>query len=62
MTTRQVMEEIKTMTPEERGQVAEFLRQLGAEPVQRGAENITIEQVADEIFTRHAPLMRKLAS
>jgi hypothetical protein len=62
MTAKQVMDEIKLMTAEERQQVAEMLRKLEFSQDQRDAKDLTIEQVAHEIFTKHAPLMRKLAS
>jgi hypothetical protein len=61
MTTRQVMKEIAAMTPEERGQVAEFLHQLGSAPVARQVSDREFEEISDRIFERHAALMRKLA-
>jgi hypothetical protein len=61
MTARQVMNEIKAMTPEERGQVAEFLRQLESGPGIRQADDHLVEEVSNRILDRHAELMRKLA-
>jgi len=62
MTAKQIMAEIKLMTAEERQQVAELLRQL--EVTQEGGpvDDRKFEEIADRIFDRHAPLMRKLAS
>ena len=61
MTARQIIDEIKAMNPEERGQVAEFLRQL--EMSKAGAEisEQRVDEIADQILDRHAELMRKLA-
>ena len=60
MTARQVMNEIKAMTPEERGQIAEFLQQL-----ESGQPNVPsddrVDEISDRILERHAALMRKLA-
>jgi hypothetical protein len=61
MTARQVMNEIKTMTPEERAQVAEFLRQLESGPRIHQVDDLLVEEVSDRILDRHAELMRKLA-
>lgn len=61
MTTRQVMNEIKAMTPEERGQVAEFLRQLESVPGTRQTDDRLVDEISDRILDRHAKLMRKLA-
>lgn len=55
------MNEIKTMTPEERGQVAEFLRQLESVPGIRQADDRLVDEISDRILDRHAKLMRKLA-
>jgi hypothetical protein len=56
------MDEIKAMTPEERGEVAEFLRQLEGTPSVRLADDKVVDEISDRIFDRHAELMRKLAS
>ena len=61
MTARQVMDEIKIMTPEERGQVAEFLRQLNTGEGTRKADDTQVEAISDRILDRHSELMRKLA-
>jgi hypothetical protein len=61
MTARQVMKEIAAMTPEERGQVSEFLRQLEDAPVHGQISDREFEEISDRIFERHAELMRKLA-
>jgi hypothetical protein len=61
MTARQVMKEITTMTPDERGQVAEFLRQLESAPAARQVSDQEFEEISDRIFERHAELFRKLA-
>ena len=55
------MKEIATMTPEERGQVSEFLRQLESAPVKRQVSDQEFEEISDRIFERHAELFRKLA-
>ena len=49
------------MTSEERGQVAEFLRQLESAPSPRQVSDREFEEISDRIFERHAELMRKLA-
>ncbi|HEY0257175.1 MAG TPA: hypothetical protein VGC39_07025 [Candidatus Methylacidiphilales bacterium] len=56
------MNEIKAMTPEERGQVAEFLRQLENAPSSHQVDDMAIEELSDRILDRHSELMRKLAS
>ena len=60
VTVWQIMNEIKAMTPEERDQIALFLRRL-----ESGEGDITADKRADEIsdriLERHAVLMRKLA-
>jgi len=55
------MDEIKIMTPEERGQVAEFLRQLNTGEGTRKADDTQVEAISDRILDRHSELMRKLA-
>ena len=49
------------MTPEERGQVAEFMRQLESAPAAGQVSDREFEEISDRIFERHAELMRKLA-
>jgi hypothetical protein len=61
MTARQVINEIKAMLPEERGQVAQFLRQLESGQGIRHADDHLVEEASDRILDRHAQLMRKLA-
>ncbi len=61
MTTRQVMKEIAAMSPAERVQVAEFLRQLEGAPHAQKLDDRGFEEISDRIFERHADLMRKLA-
>ncbi len=56
------MEEIKAMTSEERGQVAEFLRQLESGEATPDALDARVEEISDRILDQHAELMRKLAS
>ena len=55
------MNEIKAMTPEERGRVAEFLRQLESGQGIRHENDRLVEKVSDRIMDRHEELMRKLA-
>jgi len=61
MTARQVMKEIAAMSPDERVQVAEFLRQLESAPGSQKLDDHQFEEISDRIFERHADLMRKLA-
>jgi hypothetical protein len=61
MTATQVMNEIKAMTPEERGKVAELLRQLEHGQGIRQTDDRLVEEVSDRIMDRHADLLRKLA-
>jgi hypothetical protein len=56
------MNEIKAMTPEERGQVAEFLRQLESGRGTDQVDDHVTEELSDRILDRHSELMRKLAS
>jgi hypothetical protein len=60
MTMAQVINEIIAMTPEERGEVAEFLRKLEKERGPQAADAL-VDEVSDQILDRHADLMRKLA-
>ncbi|MEI9999008.1 MAG: hypothetical protein WDO13_07480 [Verrucomicrobiota bacterium] len=62
MTVRQVMNEIAAMTPEERGQVTDFLRRLEGATKAPDVSERSIEEISDRILDRHADLMRKLAS
>jgi len=62
MTAIQVMKEIAAMTPVERDQVAEFLRQLEGAAGSQQVDDRQFELISDRIFDRHADLMRKLAS
>lgn len=61
MTASQVINEIKAMTPEERGEVAEFLRQFESGQEIRVADDKLADEISDRILDRHAELMRKLA-
>ncbi len=56
------MKEIAAMTPDERGQIAEFLRQLESAPRDQQVDERQFEAISDRIFERHADLMRRLAS
>ena len=56
------MEEIKALTPEERGKVAAFLRELDDVQQVRVADDKTADEMSDRILDQHAELMRKLAS
>ncbi len=62
MTARQVMDEIKALSPEERGKVAAFLRELEYIPQVRVADDKAADEMSDRILDQHADLMRKLAS
>jgi len=62
MTARQIIDEIKAMSPDERGQVAEFFRQWESAPLEQRTNDDAFDAIAERIFERHAPLMRKLAS
>lgn len=56
MTASEVMNEIKAMTPEERAQVAEFLRQLENEKAVCEADDGLVEKLSDRILKQHEQL------
>ena len=62
MTARQVIDQIKELTPEERSQVADYLRQLNeAIATTSGPDDKQVDEISDRILDRHSELMRKLA-
>ncbi len=64
MSTVEVIEQIQALSAEERKNVAAFLRQLELEdrPGTASPEvSKDFERVADEVFTNHGELFRKLA-
>ncbi|CAN5669228.1 hypothetical protein BH09VER1_BH09VER1_01490 [soil metagenome] len=61
VTAAEVMERIRALAPNERGEVLDFLLKLEADQ-NRPLENDTaFEEAARHVLTRHAELMRKLA-
>ena len=65
MTAVDVINEIKTLTPEERAEVIRFLHELEAHLPSQPTQVIddqAFEAAADRVLNRHADLLQKLAS
>ncbi len=61
MTAMQVIEEIKSLDPEERAKVLSSLLELEAEQRATSVSDAEFQRLTDEVFNRHHELMRKLA-
>lgn len=61
MTAAQVIDEIKTLDPQERAKVLDLLLEIEAAQNIRYADDRTFDDAADRVMTRHSDLMRKLA-
>ena len=61
MTAAQVIDQIKTLPPEERAKVVEYVHELEASRPARVMEPGTFERATGHVFDRHAELMRKLS-
>ena len=62
MTAVDVINEIKTLTPEELAEVIRFLRELEAHQPAQVIDDQGFEAAASQVLTRHADLLQKLAS
>lgn len=62
MTALQIIDEIKTMMPQERKEVARFLSQYNTEQPVRYADDIIVKEASKRLLKRHAALMIKLAN
>jgi len=61
MTAAQVIDQIKTFSPEERAKVVEFIHEMEAAQQARVMGQDTFERATGDVFDRHAELMRKLS-
>ncbi|MBI5380613.1 MAG: hypothetical protein HZA31_01815 [Opitutae bacterium] len=63
MTAIEVIDQIKTMSPEERAKVVGFIREIEAAqpPGVRHADEKTFAQAAQWVLGEHTDLLRKLA-
>ena len=62
MNATEVINEIKTMPPQERVQVITFIHEIEAETDVGYIDDKRFEELTDKVFDRHARLMRELAS
>ena len=62
MTAVDVINEIKTLTPEELAEVIRFLRELEAHQPAEVINDHAFEAAASQVLTRHADILQKLAS
>ena len=65
MTADDVINEIKTLPPEELAEVVRFVIQLDAQqpaPPSPAIDTAAFERVADRVLNRHASLLKMLAS
>jgi len=58
----EVINQIKTMPPQERFQVITFIHELEAETDIGYIDDKRFEELTDKVLNRHARLMRELAS
>ena len=63
MSATEVIEQIKSLPPDEQAKVAEFLRNHAASRAKTPECNVAEEfkKAADQVFTKNAELFRKLA-
>ena len=61
MTAAQIIDQIKTLPPEERAKVVEYDHEMEESRGDRVIEPGTFERATDHVFDRHAELMRKLS-
>ena len=62
MTAVDVINEIKTLTPEELAEVIRFLRELEAHQPAQVIDDRAVETAANQVLNRHGDLLQKLAS
>lgn len=61
MTAHEVIDQIKSLPPEERAKVVGFIREMGSDRTERTMDERTFEQSSKQVFDRHAELMQKLS-
>lgn len=61
MTADEVIDQIKSLPPEEHAKVVGFIHEMESEQAERTLDVRTFEQSATQVFDRHAELMRKLS-
>jgi hypothetical protein len=61
MTAHEVINQIKSLPPEERAKVVGFIYEMESEQSERTLDARTFEQSAKQVFDRHAELMHKLS-
>jgi hypothetical protein len=61
MTALEVIDQIKSLPPEERAKVVGFIHEMESERAERTLDARTFEQSAEQVFDRHAELMQKLS-
>lgn len=62
MTALDVINEIKTLTPEELAEVIRFLRELETHQPAQVIDDRAFETVTSQVLNRHGDLLQKLAS
>ena len=61
MSASEIIEQIKTLSPRERDEVAEFIRTLNDSQEVRYADKETFATAATRVFDTHDELFRRLA-
>ena len=61
MTAYEVIDQIKSLPPEERAKVLDFIHEMESDRTERTLDAATFEQSAKQVFDRHAELMQKLS-
>ena len=61
MTAYEVIDQIKSLPPEERAKVVGFVHEMESESLARTLDAGTFEQSAKQVFDQHAELMQKLS-
>ena len=61
MTAAEMIEQIKTLDPQERAKVLDHLLEMEAIGADGCMEDGTFDRVAERVVERHADLLRKLA-
>ncbi|MGH8019850.1 MAG: hypothetical protein ACREIA_16545 [Opitutaceae bacterium] len=61
MTAAEVIDQIKTLPPEEQAKVADFIEKVKAQQRVKHMDKKTFDEAAAWVFEEHAELMRKLS-
>lgn len=62
MTAARVIDQIKTLPPEEQAKVIDFIEEVKAQQRLRYADNPSFDAAASWVFDEHVELMRKLSN